>query len=73
MKRTFEDVIKGFQTFRKEISGSIDVLKSFKDNHEELQARLEMILKFNDLLLQQLMSNLEIKANVIGKLHRLYV
>lgn len=67
IRRTFEDVLKGVKIFRKEISGSVDVLKSFKDDNEELRHRLELILKFLDTLLHQFNENLKRKCYVIGE------
>lgn len=69
IRRTFEDVIKGIQVFRKEISGSVDVLKSFKDNNEELRQKLELITKYLDILLHQLTQNLKRKCHVIGEFY----
>jgi hypothetical protein len=67
IRLTFEDVINGFEKFRKEISGSIDVLKSFKNENDELPTRLERILKFLDKLIGNFKTNLEVKCHVIGK------
>lgn len=67
IQRTFEDVIKSIETFKKEISGSQNVLNSFRDDNEDLRSRLDDIAKFLSLLLNFMATNLEKKVHVIGE------
>lgn len=66
IKTVFEDVLESAVKFRKEVIGSSKIFESLRDN-EELQARLDDIRKFLDVLIKLYETNLQTKLFVVGE------